>query len=135
MPALAPPAKPGSSSQKKEFDLSTIRELRSLSSTPAEDVFLDLVEVYRSELSAGVVALQSAVVTRDIEAIRKLAHALKGSSLTLGAAAFGALCEGVQMSAQGPQVEETIFRARKLIAQAAGLPERLERAGAKERVS
>jgi CheY-like chemotaxis protein len=135
VPALAPPARPGSSSQKKEFDLSTIRELRSLSSTPAEDVFLDLVEVYRSELSAGVVALQSAVVTRDIEAIRKLAHALKGSSLTLGAAAFGALCEGVQMSAQGPQVEETIFRARKLIAQAAGLPERLERAGAEERVS
>ena len=135
MLALAPPVKPGSSSQKKEFDLSTIRELRSLSSTPAEDVFLDLVEVYRSELSAGVVALQSAVVNRDIEAIRKLAHALKGSSLTLGAAAFGALCEGVQMSAQGPQVEETIFRARKLIAQAAGLPERLERAGAEERVS
>jgi HPt (histidine-containing phosphotransfer) domain-containing protein len=49
-----------------------------------EDVFLDLVEVYRSELSAGVVALQSAVSNREIEAIRKLAHALKGSSLTLG---------------------------------------------------
>jgi hypothetical protein len=39
------------------------------------------------------------------------------------------------MSAQGPQVEETIFRATKLIAQAAGLPERLERAGAEEWVS
>lgn len=51
-PALAPPAKPGSSSQKKEFDLSTIRELRSFSSTPAEDVFLDLVE----SISLGTVS-------------------------------------------------------------------------------
>ena len=100
---------------------------------PAEDVFLDLVEVYRSELSAGVVALQSAVTNRDIEAIRKLAHALKGSSLTLGASGFGALCEGVQVSAQGPQIEETIFRTRTLIAEAAGLPERLEKAGVEAR--
>jgi len=59
---------------------------------PAEDVFLDLVEVYRSELSAGVVALQSAVSNREIEAIRKLAHALKGSSLTLGAAGTNRRC-------------------------------------------
>jgi PAS domain S-box-containing protein len=132
-PAVAPSAKPGASSQKKEFDLSTIRELRALSSVPAEDVFLDLVEVYRSELSAGVVALQSAVTNRDIEAIRKLAHALKGSSLTLGASGFGALCEGVQVSAQGPQIEETIFRTRTLIAEAAGLPERLEKAGVEAR--
>ncbi len=131
--AAAPPARPGGGSQKKEFDLSTIRDLRALSSVPAEDVFLDLVEVYRSELSAGVVALQSAVTSRDTEAIRKLAHALKGSSLTLGAAGFGALCEGVQMSAQGPQIEETIFRARTLIDEAAGLPERLEKAGVEAR--
>ena len=97
---------------------------------PAEDVFLDLVGVYRSELSAGVVALQSAVANRDIEAIRKLAHALKGSSLTLGASGFGALCEGVQVSAEGPQIEETIIRTRELIAEAAGLPDQLEQAGA-----
>jgi HPt (histidine-containing phosphotransfer) domain-containing protein len=48
-------------------------------------VFLDLIEVYRSELSAGIAVLQSAVASRDVEAIRKVAHALKGSSLTLGA--------------------------------------------------
>jgi len=130
---VAPLAELGSTSQNKEFDLSTIKELRALSSAPAKDVFLNLVEIYRSELSASVAALQSAVTNRDIEAIRKLAHALKGSSLTLGAAEFGALCEGVQMSAQGLQSEETIFRARTLIAKAAGLPKRLERAGAKAR--
>jgi len=128
--SVAPPARPGGSAKKKEFDLSTIRELRALSNVPAEDVFLDLVGVYRSELSAGVVALQSAVANRDIEAIRKLAHALKGSSLTLGAAGFGARCEGVQVSAEGPQIEETIIRTRELIAEAAGLPDQLEQAGA-----
>ncbi len=130
-PAAEPHDRPQHDCREADaFDLSTIRELRSLSSGPADDLFLEMVEVYRAELSAGVVALQSAVATRDIEAIRKLAHALKGSSLTLGAAGFGALCEGVQMSAQGPQIEETIFRTRKLIDEAAGLPERLERAGA-----
>jgi two-component system sensor histidine kinase/response regulator len=121
---------PGDNDQPEAFDLSTIRELRSLSSGPAEEVFRDLVETYRSELSAGVAALLSAIASRDVEAIRKLAHALKGSSLTLGAVGFGALCEGVKVSAQGPQIEETIFRTRKLIAQAEGLPDRLERAGA-----
>jgi PAS domain S-box-containing protein len=127
--AAAPLAEHDDSYQAEDFDLSTIRELRSLSNVATEDVFLDLVEVYRSELSAGVAALQSAVADRDVQAIRKLAHALKGSSLTLGAARFGALCEGVQKSAEGPKIEETIIRTNELIAQAAGLPELLTRAG------
>jgi PAS domain S-box-containing protein len=128
-PAAAPLAEPDDSYQAKDFDLSTIRELRSLSNVTTEDVFLDLVEVYRSELSAVVAALQSAVADRDVEAIHKVAHALKGSSLTLGAARFGALCEGVQKSAEGPKIEETIICTNELIAQAAGLPELLKRAG------
>jgi CheY-like chemotaxis protein len=128
-PAAAPLAEPDDSYQAKDFDLSTIRELRSLSNVATEDVFLDLVEVYRSELSAGLAALQSAVADRDVEAIRKVVHALKGSSLTLGAARFGALCEGVQKSAEGPKTEETIIRTNELIAHAAGLPELLKRAG------
>jgi HPt (histidine-containing phosphotransfer) domain-containing protein len=57
-------------------------------------VFLDLVEVYRSELSAGIAVLQSAVASRDVETIRKVAHALKGSSLTLGSAGFGGAMRG-----------------------------------------
>ena len=92
-------------------------------------VFLNLLATYRSELSAGVAALVSALANRDVEAIRKVAHALKGSSLTLGAAGFGALCEGVQESTEGAEIEETIIRTRDLIAQAAGLPEQLARAG------
>ena len=128
-PAAAPLAEHDDSYQAKDFDLSTIRELRSLSNVATEDVFLDLVEVYRSELSAGLAALQSAVADRDVEAIRKVAHALKGSSLTLGAARFGALCEGVQKSAEGPKIEETIIRTNELIAHAAGLPELLKGAG------
>ncbi len=123
------------SGSQSEFDLSTISELHSLSSASSADVFIDLLKVYRAELSAAVAALQSALANRDTESIRKLAHALKGSSLTLGAVGFGALCERVQMSAQGPQLEETIFRARKLIDEAADLPERLERAGASARES
>ena len=115
--------------QAENFDLQTIRELRSLSSVATEDVFLDLVATYSSELSGGVAALVSAVAHRDAEAIRKVAHALKGSSLTLGAVGFGALCESVQASAEGPQIEATIIRARELIARAGGLPEQLRRAG------
>ena len=116
------------------FDLSTIRELRSLSDVATEDVFLELVATYCSELSGSVAALESAVASRDLEAIRKLAHALKGSSLTLGAAGFGALCEGVQKSAQGSQIEktqieDTIVRTRELIAHAADLPDQLVHAG------
>jgi CheY-like chemotaxis protein len=121
--------------QVEGFDLSTIRELRSLSDVATEDVFLELVATYRAELLASVAALESAVVSRDVEAIRKLAHALKGSSLTLGAAGFGALCEGVQKSAQGSQTEKTqidemIVRTRELIAHAADLPDQLQHAGA-----
>jgi hypothetical protein len=56
------------------------------------------------------------------------------SSLTLGAAGFGALCEGVQKSAQGSQIEktqieDTIVRTRELIAHAADLPDQLVHAG------
>ena len=115
--------------QAEDFDLPTIRELRSLSTVATGDVFLDLLATYRSELSAGVAALVSALANRDVEAIRKVAHARKGSSLTLGAAGFGTLCEGVQESAEGPQIEETIIRTRNLIMHAAGLPEQLARAG------
>jgi CheY-like chemotaxis protein len=119
----------------EDFDFSMIRELRGLSSTATEDVFHDLIEVYRAELSASVAALRSAVANRDVEAIRKLAHALKGSSLTLGACGFGALCECVQKSAEERQIEETIIRTQELIALAAGLPDQLARAGDRENVS
>jgi len=98
-------------------------------------VFHDLIEVYRAELSASVAALRSAVANRDVEAIRKLAHALKGSSLTLGACGFGALCECVQKSAEERQIEETIIRTQELIAPAAGLPDQLARAATAENVS
>jgi two-component system, sensor histidine kinase and response regulator len=131
--AAEPPAvvddSQGDSRQEEVFDLSTIRELRSLSSVATEDVFLDLLTTYRLELSAAVALLVSAVANRDVEAIRKVAHGLKGSSLTLGAAGFGALCETVQQSAERPRIEETIVRTRELIAHAEGLPEQLERAG------
>jgi two-component system, sensor histidine kinase and response regulator len=131
--AAEPPAvvddSQGDSRQEEVFDLSTIRELRSLSSVATEDVFLDLLTTYRLELSAAVASLVSAVANRDVEAIRKVAHGLKGSSLTLGAAGFGALCESVQQSAERPRIEETIVRTRELIAHAEGLPEQLERAG------
>jgi two-component system sensor histidine kinase/response regulator len=131
--AAEPPAvvddSQGDSRQEEVFDLSTIRELRSLSSVATEDVFLDLLTTYRLELSAAVALLVSAVANRDVEAIRKVAHGLKGSSLTLGAAGFGALCESVQQSAERPRIEETIVRTRELIAHAEGLPEQLERAG------
>ena len=128
-PTGPPPAAPDKSHRAEDFDLATIRELRSLSNVATEDVFLDLVATYRAELSAGVAALVSAVADRDVATIRRVAHALKGSSLTLGACGFGSLCKAVQESAEGPQIEATINHARNLIAQAAGLPEQLERAG------
>jgi two-component system, sensor histidine kinase and response regulator len=122
-------AAPEESHWAEGFDLTTIRELRSLSSAQTEDVFLNLVATYRAELSAGVAALVSAVADRDVETICRVAHALKGSSLTLGACGFGSLCKAVQESAEGQQIETTIEHARNLIAQAAGLPDQLERAG------
>jgi CheY-like chemotaxis protein len=65
---LAPsPAEPDDSDQAEDFNLSTIKELRALSIVATEDVFLDLIEVYRSELSAGIAVLQSAVASRDVE--------------------------------------------------------------------
>jgi two-component system, sensor histidine kinase and response regulator len=126
----APPGEAHDGHQAEEFDLSTIKELCALSSEASEEVFLNLVEMFRAELSSKVAALRSAIANRDAGAIRQLAHALKGSSLTLGAARFGALCEDVQKSAEGAPIEETITRATSLIAQAAGLPELLKRAAA-----
>jgi hypothetical protein len=123
------------SGSQSEFNLSTISELHSLSSASSADVFIDLFKVYRAELSAAVAALQSAITNRDTVRFASWRMRSKVPRSRWARSGLGRCASAFRWSAQGPQLEETIFRARKLIDEAADLPERLERAGAWARES
>jgi CheY-like chemotaxis protein len=72
----------------------------------------DLRTLYRQALPARIAALEAACGTDDVEAIRGIAHALRGSGATYGFPAVTAVAGAVESA----PAEELMGRTRELIA-------------------
>ena len=107
------------------LDEAYINELRSLSPVVGTDVFQSLVDSFFSELPDQVAALKAAAAAKDLQALRKAAHALKGAASTVGAIGFAQLCRNVQESAERSEAEAACGGADHLIGQAEVLPQLL----------
>jgi HPt (histidine-containing phosphotransfer) domain-containing protein len=71
-----------------------------------------VVDAYLREAPIRLAGMQQALAARDGEALRRLAHVLKGSSLTFGAGAVAGLCQRLEQHARagdfavaGPDLE------------------------------
>lgn len=60
-------------------------ELRASVSRPGENMLAELLRLFATDSATRIAALRTAVARDDDEAIRMMAHALKGAAANLGA--------------------------------------------------
>jgi signal transduction histidine kinase/HPt (histidine-containing phosphotransfer) domain-containing protein/FixJ family two-component response regulator len=112
----------------RELDQAYIDEMQALSAVAGTDVFQDLVDTFLAELPAQVETLKSAISAKDLPALRKAAHSLRGAASTVGAAGFAKSCRSIQQSAEKSDADAVCAAADALLAEAGALPELLETA-------
>jgi two-component system, sensor histidine kinase and response regulator len=87
------------------LDAAVIAELRQ---TLGEGTIYDeVVDAYLREAPIRLAGMQQALAAGDGEALRRLAHVLKGSSLTLGAGPVSKLCQSLEMGARQGTLDVT----------------------------
>jgi CheY-like chemotaxis protein/HPt (histidine-containing phosphotransfer) domain-containing protein len=90
---------PGASApQGATLDAAIIAELRQ--ALGEGGVYDQVVDAYLREAPIRLAGMQQALGAADGEALRRLAHVLKGSSLTFGAGAVAGLCQGLELHAR-----------------------------------
>ena len=73
--------------------------LLSLEGAPVEgepDLVVELIDLYAEDAPRRLAAIRSAWAARDLAALRRAAHGLKGSSASLGARQVEILCEELE---------------------------------------
>ena len=70
-----------------------------------QEIVAELVSLYTLESRRQVDELSSAVATRDADAVRRLTHSLKGSSLSVGAVRLAAVSNELFEAAVGEQLD------------------------------
>lgn len=103
-------------------DPETIAELRCLLSADARGGWERFVSEFLDGAQSCLRALRQAAASRDLEEVRRAAHALKGSSGNLSAARLAELCRRLEDAARsgdcaellrlGAQAESELSRVR-----------------------
>lgn len=78
------------------IDTSVLEELRTLATPGGPDLVVEVVVIYLEESPASVEALRAASRSQDARAIVEAAHALKSSSLNVGARRLARLAEELE---------------------------------------
>jgi CheY-like chemotaxis protein len=82
------------------LEQATIDELRSYASPRKPNFFADVVAKYVRSAEGITQDIRIALEANDLERVKKLAHTLKGSSRTMGAAEVGQLAEELERLAE-----------------------------------
>ncbi len=88
------------------IDRARLAQLRSLQQQGEPDVLRELVEPFLREAPAQLAALREAVASRDADALKQTAHALKGAAASLAAPRVAGLC--AQLEALGRLEDRTV---------------------------
>ncbi len=76
-----------------------------------EDIVIELIDLYLDNTARQVSEIKSAVAANKPQLLKESAHALKGSSLTIGARALGRTCEEIEREQLGsPALKELLAK-------------------------
>ena len=125
VPHALPPDAPGEPHLRDVVDRALLHALRA--DLDAED-FSAIVASFLTHLPARLDKLRAAHQRPDPEALRHLAHTLKGASRQLGALNLGALCERLETLAQSGSLDQGEKVLAEMDAEAASVQEILLRA-------
>jgi HPt (histidine-containing phosphotransfer) domain-containing protein len=83
------------------IDLAILQDMRAICMTRQD--FGDLIDIYLDDLAAKISLLAGAIGTGDMDAVCSIAHAMKSSSMSMGATQLGALFTTLNTTAKDPQ--------------------------------
>lgn len=123
------------------FSVAPLRRLLALDPEEQTGLVLRLLGVFEDSLRAQSEALEQGMVSADFDRIRRAAHTVRSSSLSMGAEAFAAACLDLERSAQAlaadtaappgsaaAEPEAVLHQARDVLAQARALVAQVGRA-------
>jgi HPt (histidine-containing phosphotransfer) domain-containing protein len=85
------------------LDEGRINELRELSEGN-DDLLIELAEIFHRDGATRIWALRDAVTARDAQAIRMIAHVLKGASRNIGATKLADYCQTLEVAAKADNI-------------------------------
>jgi HPt (histidine-containing phosphotransfer) domain-containing protein len=83
-------------STEEVVDLAVLLSLEGAQVEGEPDLVVELIDLYAEDAPRRLAAIQGALAVRDLTALRRAAHALKGSSASLGARQVEILCEKLE---------------------------------------
>ena len=95
----------GSSGQSQAVDWSVLDSLRVLQKPGKPDLCKMLMTVYLDSSPALMDSLMAAAAAADGQALRQAAHALKSSSVSIGAVTFGKTCSELEQCGRTNNLE------------------------------
>lgn len=85
-----------------------------------DGLIIELIDLYLENSTLQVAEIKSAVEANKPQLLRQTAHALKGSSLTIGARRVGSLCEQIEQEQIGsPMLAELLMKLDAALASTA----------------
>lgn len=93
------------SNSHTSLEESVLARLRELGLDENPEFFIELLETYVPAMDTHLSALFQAFEEKNARKLHYAAHSLKGSSLNIGAKAFGALCKTIEDQATAGSVE------------------------------
>lgn len=87
------------------LDTRILAELRQLAAASSSDLLQDIFGSYLKDSSARLQQIRAAVGSGDLTQVARLAHALKGASLTVGAVLLAPLAEQLETQARAGKIE------------------------------
>lgn len=82
--------------QAEILDLDVLRSLDGGQSGEMPDLIVELIDLYLNEAAVRIAAMRRAIDSNDEDGWKQAAHALRGSSSTLGARGIGRRCDELE---------------------------------------
>lgn len=82
-------------------DMAVLNSLEGAQVEGEPDIVVELMELYLEDVAAKLAAMREGLAAKDGRLLARLAHSLRGSSANLGARRAAALCEELEMVAEG----------------------------------
>src|ERR1035437_9027950 len=97
---------PGPDGHPDAVDWSVLDDLKVLQKLGKPDLRIKLMTVFLSSMPALMDTIKSSVKARDSQALMDAAHAMKSSSLSLGAMVFGNTCSELEQLGRAKTLDD-----------------------------